>query len=408
MYKANAVDTGLQQALQAFLGSSTSHVALVAHKSQENGQQVTVTKAAATKKSVEVPLVTAGFTRIHRFALLPSAWTTRWIIPMGNRHWTFRGLRVCTVSAPGARLLKRLLLAVTWMGWTGWARRELLVCSQQPLTVESLVSEVTREVHPVFALSLGTPGRYRKLTIQVMRQDGEVLGYVKLPLAHEAVARIRREAAMLEYLSRFSALQLQIPRVLYAGEWEGRYILFQSAGPSRSGPAEFGAPHQEFLKKLRSIDGIVKPGEALVEEIGALWRKTERDLDSEWHALGAAALMTASRELRKQNIQCGITHGDFAPWNTRIFDGRLFVFDWESAEWQSPHQWDIFHFNAQVSILLNRKTRRQLPSDRSSGERALCLLYLLDSVRHCLDEKSPDHQLALTKHRRLLMEELSA
>jgi hypothetical protein len=122
MFKANAVDAGLQQALQAFLGSGTSHVALVGHESEKNGEQVMATTAVATKGSVEVSLLTEGFTRIHRFALLPSVSKTRWIIPIGNRHSTIRGLRVCTVYAPGARFLKRLLFAVTWMGWTACAR----------------------------------------------------------------------------------------------------------------------------------------------------------------------------------------------------------------------------------------------------------------------------------------------
>jgi hypothetical protein len=405
---AEMMNLGLQQALQAFLGGGNDGCVFQPDEGQyRNGGPVAILTGSSSGPLI-ARLRSGGFTSIKEFALLPSARTNRWIIPIGDSLCTLSGLNMYTPYVPGARALKQLLLAITRMGWTGWARHKVVVASRRPLTLESFVREVTGEPSPEFALSLGTPGRFRKLTIQVMRPAGEVLGYVKLPMTHEAVARIRREAVALEYLSRFSALQLQIPRVLYAGEWGEGYMLFQTAGPSRPAPVEFGVPHQEFLNKLRSIGGIEKPGEALVEEIGARWRKTEGNLDSEWRALGTAALMTACRELRKQNIQCGITHGDFAPWNTRIFEGFLFVFDWEYAELQSPYYWDIFHFDAQVSSLLHRKKRRQFPLDRGSGERALYLLYLLDSVCLTLDEKRPGNQIPLTYRRRLLTEELSA
>jgi RIO-like serine/threonine protein kinase len=118
--------------------------------------------------------------------------------------------------------------------------------------------------------------------------------------------------------------------------------------------------------------------------------------------------VTASSELNGLTIRCGVSHGDFAPWNTRLSDGRLFVFDWESAEFQSPNQWDIFHFRAQVSSLLNSNRRRESWLDRPPGEKGLHLLYLLSSVVRGLDEKSDDNQVALFYRRRLLIEELSA
>ncbi len=406
LLKANAVDPGLQLALQAFLGSSNDHVVRVDHESQKYGDKVTATMEGATKGSEGGPLFAEGFARIQTFALIPSAMATRWIIPIGNRRWTFRALNVCTVYAPGARFLKQLLLATTWMGWTGWARHTLLVSSQQPLTVESLVSEVTGEPHPVFALSLGSPSRFRKLTIQVMRQDGEVLGYLKLPMTQESVARVRREVVALEYLSRFPALQLQIPRVLYAGEWGGGYILFQSAGPSNPAPAEFGAPHQEFLKNLRSVDSIEKPGEALVAEIGSRWRKTERDLDSKWRALGSAALQKASHELEDLTVRCGITHGDFTPWNCRVGGGRLYVFDWELASFEAPISWDVFHFHVQVAFLL-KKNKSRVPPRQTPQERGCFLLYLLNSVCQCLEEEPLDAHVAVNHRRILLLDELS-
>ena len=290
----------------------------------------------------------------------------------------------------------------------GWARHKVVVASCKPLSFDSLASEVTGEPCPVFALSLGNPGRLRKLTIQVMRSDGKVLGYVKIPMTREAAERVRHEAEMLEYLSKFSELRPHIPRVLFAGEWGQEYVLFRTAGSPLPGPAELGAFHQEFLKNLWTIESFDKSGRRIVEEVGTHWRTAEKRLDSGWRDLGRAALATANQELSNLNVRCGVTHGDFAPWNTCICDRRLFVFDWELAETKAPHHWDIFHFQLQVTNLLKRNVFQQLPMNRSNGERALYLLYLLSSAGHAANENTHSNQIALSCRKRLLTEELSA
>ena len=94
-----------------------------------------------------------------------------------------------------------------------------------------MVRQVTGEHNPIFALSLGAPGKYRKLTVQVMRPGSEILGYIKLPLTEAASGRIRREAAALQRLGAYPALRPHVPRVLHSGDWESGYILFQSGGP---------------------------------------------------------------------------------------------------------------------------------------------------------------------------------
>jgi phosphotransferase family enzyme len=403
------MDAGLQETLQTFLGGGGSgRVIQAGDKGQhDDAEAVAILTGLSTSQQV-ARLRGQGFNRFKEFALLPSASSTRWIIPMGDSDCMRSGLNIYMPYATHARALKRLLLAILRLGWTGWARHKVVVASRKPLSFESLVSEVTGEPRPVFAFSLGNSRRIRKLTIQVMRTDGEVLGYLKFPMTPEAVGRIRSESAMLAHLSNFSALRSQIPRVLFAGEWGQDYVLFRTAGSPLPGPAELGAFHQEFLKNLWTIESFDKSGGRIVEEVGTYWRTAEQRLDSGWRDLGRAALTTASQELSNLDVRCGMTHGDFTPWNTCICDGRLFVFDWELAETKAPHHWDIFHFQLQVANLLKRKVFQQLPMNRSSGERALYLLYLLYSAGHAAIEDTPSSQKALACRRRLLTEELSA
>src|SRR6202022_1757409 len=110
--------------------------------------------------------------------------------------------------------------------------------------------------------------------------------------------------------------------------WSDGYILFLSSGPSLPGPVEFGVAHETFLRILWGVHGSERLGQELVDEVALRWRKAELHLPAEWRELGEKALERATRELGGQMISCGLSHGDFAPWNTRKDNGRLFVLDW--------------------------------------------------------------------------------
>jgi hypothetical protein len=302
--------------------------------------------------------------------------------------------------------LKALLTTMVAARCQGFAPHRVLVASRGALPLEALVREVTGECQPVFSLSLGTETRFRKLTVQVMRPEGEILGYIKLPLTDAAAERVRHEAETLNHLGSFPALRLHIPRTLYSGEWGDGAILFQSGGPSRPGPIQFNRQCEEFLRLLWGIQITEKPGHVLCEEVAARWRKAELGPASGWRALGQAALAKAKRELDGVMVPCGVAHGDFAPWNTRVGDGRLYVFDWESASWEAPNSWDIFHFKTQVAALLNKKNDLHIPGDRRSGERASFLLYLLNSACQLLGEESPAQGIGVEYRRQLLAKQL--
>jgi len=358
-------------------------------------------------KRIGHDLARQGYTSARSFFVLPSNTSPRWLLPLGNGRGALQGLQIYKPYAPPARLLKALLTVVLKAGWQGWARHRVLVASQGTLPLEALVREVTGECEAVFALSLGSPNRFRKLTIQVMRPDGGILGYIKLPLTEAATERVRHEAEVLRRLWNFAALHDHIPKVLHAGDWENGYILFQSRGPSYPGPNQFNNLHDDFLQKLRGLHQVQKAGEALVKEVAARWQKAEPSLDSAWPALGQAALAKAERELDGVMIPCGIMHGDFAPWNTRVENGHLYAFDWESAAWDAPLLWDLFHFHVQVASLLHKNSERVSSFSRFSGERASFLLYLLASVCQQLEEGTPPGHTGLRYRQSVLTKELS-
>ena len=337
----------------------------------------------------------------HRFAVLPSRQEPRYLLPLGNSRTTLEGFRVYTPHALGARVRKGLLAQVVKMGWSGWAMHPLHV--GEPVGLKALVTNVTGERNPAFAMSLGTPGKYRKLTIQVMRASGETLGYIKLGLTKPAGERVRHEASVLEDLSR---LRPHVPCVLYAGEWQNSYMLFQSPLEGRPGPAKLSGMHMEFLENLAAIRRVDKPGLRVVEEIGARWQEVTWRCDWRWQHLGTATLAAARRDLEKVTVPCGFWHGDFAPWNTRVRDGRLSVFDWESCQDGAPLGWDTFHFSVQVASLLKKSWRTKFDLAVAPGARGLFLLYLLSSLGRSLDERAEANE-GLEYRKQALISELA-
>jgi len=337
----------------------------------------------------------------HRFAVLPSRQEPRYLLPLGDSRTTLEGFQVYTPYALGARVRKSLLAQIVKTGWSGWAMHSLHV--GEPVGLKALVTNVTGERNPAFAMSLGMPGKYRKLTVQVMRPSGETLGYIKLGLTKPASERVRHEAAVLEDLAE---LRPQVPRVLYAGDWQNSYMLFQSPLEGRPGPAELSGMHVEFLEKLAAIRRVDKPGLQVVEEIGARWNEVTWRCDWRWKQLGTATLAAARRDLERVTVPCGFWHGDFAPWNTRVRDDSLSVFDWESCEDGAPVGWDTFHFSVQVASLLKKGWRTKFDLAGVPGARGLFLLYLLASLGTSLDERAEENP-GLEYRKQALMSELT-
>jgi hypothetical protein len=337
----------------------------------------------------------------HRFAVLPSRNEPRYLLPLGDSRTTLEGLRGYTPYVLGARVRKTLLAQVVRMGWRGWAGHSLY--AGEPLGLKALVTAVTGERNPAFAIVLGGPGKYRKLTLQVMRPRGETLGYIKLGLTKWADGRVRHEARALEELSR---LRPQVSRVLYAGDWQNRYMLFQSPLEGRPGSIELSGMHVAFLEKLAAVRRLDKPGVRVVEEVGARWHEVSWRCDWRAKQLGSAALAAAQLDLEGVTVPCGYWHGDFTPWNTRVRDGSLAVFDWESCEDGAPLGWDTFHFSMQVARLRKERWRGKFDLGLTPGVRGLFLLYLLVSLGKLLDEGA-DANPALEYGKQQLMTELA-
>jgi len=327
------------------------------------------------------------FTHIQEYSILPGRTKPRWLLPV-KKSLMLSGLNLYAPFSKRGRFLKSLLSGMIHLGWKGRTNTKILLASRKPLPFQVLVSEITGEEQPEFALSLGNADQFHSLVVQAMCRNGEILGYIKMPLTAAAVKFVRNEAKVLNHLWEHScSLRHHIPRVLYSGEWQNHFVLFQSAGPLKPGPPRFGKMHINFLQLLELVDFVERPARQLVEHLEQCWNDAAAYLDPEWRHLGCDALWRAGQLLSEHTLRCGLIHGDFAPWNTRQQDNHLYVFDWESAQWRLPTMWDNFRFHERTSILLNDKHVRYPDDLKSTTDRASFLLYCVHSVLEALDSQ---------------------
>lgn len=344
-------------------------------------------------RGVPQSLLANGYRFSHCFALLPSKQRTRWLVPRSKDWQKASGLEMYPSFSIRAVVYKTFASRMATMGWPGWSANSLWVASKERFPIENLVEDITGESQPQFALSLGTAGSSRKLTVQVMRRDGKILGYIKLPLTNQADTRIQTEARMLQRLNGNARLQEFIPLVLYASEWHSSHILFQESITGDPGPTRLTACHDRIFDAMHSVQAALKPGERVARDVDDRASASLKRLGSKWECLAADTLRVAAGMLSGADVRCGLGHGDFAPWNTRVSAGKLCVFDWEMASWDVPLTWDKFHFLVQTRSLLRRGNGVESLGRLTNEDYALYLLYLLWSTANLVDDAGPAYDI---------------
>ena len=194
-----------------------------------------------------------------------------------------------------------------------------------------------------------------------------------------AEERARREADVLRKLACFPHLDGCVPNLLWAGDWQDTFLLLQGPLDGAQGPSNFGDLHFEFLHKLHTVDRRVEPGDNLVAKAAEEWAEATPAMDPRLRGIGAEALTLAGSLLHDVPVPCGMSHGDFTPWNTKTHQGRLHVFDWEAAEF-APVWWDVLHFYTQTACLLGKSMINLRVPPEQTTTRGVYILYLLHTI----------------------------
>jgi phosphotransferase family enzyme len=208
------------------------------------------------------------------------------------------------------------------------------------------------------AIQIGSPGPYQKASLLMMSDHGHGLALAKLALVPTADHRVAAEADWLRVLKSIPKLADQVPGLLAEGATlNGRRYLVTTLSPSTDMTNEFTPAHLSFLNTLgrARLDTMSFAASPCLEYLERLLAELEPFMTHD----ALAALQTALGDCRE--LLSGWTgpfvmgQGDFAPWNIRVHQQRIFVFDWEYARTGANPLADVVNFFVMQRALSNRE-----------------------------------------------------
>lgn len=201
----------------------------------------------------------------------------------------------------------------------------------------------------VVSLLIGPPRANRKPILEALAPDGTIVGFVKVGVDPLTCGLVRCEAAALAFLDGASLTKVAVPRLLWHGQWHDHEILVQQAFPRGQRVRDL-AELTGAMAEVAAVRGVT----AIPAAASPYWQNLRLRL----HALGqrdaAAALLRAlgraEAEAGDTVLRFGSWHGDWAPWNMTIWQGRALVWDWERFETGVPVGYDAVHYALQQAL----------------------------------------------------------
>jgi hypothetical protein len=309
------------------------------------------------------------------YRLLPSGSRPQLLVPVGERGAAWASLRQHSDAAPlKVRLTKELMAWACRLGlaavlFPGVVREEQVGLHTGSCAWSTLIEEVFGRRDFAIAVSVGQVRPQIKPILHVITRSGLVLGHVKIGWNGVTRSLVQHEAAILTVLASEQRgdqaprpAQVRVPQALYQGRWQGREVLVVSDIGSgawyRRCRRTIPASATRQVAHARGVRRVA---------VGA----SEFWLASSGRARGlinhpaldrriADALARAVEGFRSRHaddqLDFGLVHGDWAPWNMASIGPVLAVWDWERAGMQGPTGFDSVYFSFQVDLWLRRLT----------------------------------------------------
>lgn len=218
----------------------------------------------------------------------------------------------------------------------------------------------------VFAFFTGTPGLYRKTTIQVMDNEGDILAYVKIADTKHNREKLRNERNILKFLNSLRISSAIIPEILGVKEDKEQLIIVQSAPKDNLGSISMKLTEKHILFLCETFNKSARREEfgksTCFRSTAKKMQKLSKNLEFAWKERFKKGVAIIERNLASSVIPLGLCHYDFKPWNMRTAKNgkKLVIFDWELAKENWVPFWDIFHFIVQPLILSKRRNAHKI------------------------------------------------
>lgn len=246
------------------------------------------------------------------------------------------------------------------------------------------------------AITLG-PRRYnRKPVVQLMGNDAQTIGFLKVAADSATSTMVATEAAAIAQVQQPTSPLLQVPRVLWQSEWNGRSVACFSS-LAISGRSLMPADRSRLADVAKAVidagggqHNVDLRGSAPVERLRA-----EANLGS--RTVTHQLLDRIEAVFGSHTVSIGRWHGDFSPWNMISTERSTALIDWEFSSPEMPVGSDLLHYRIMVATHLDGdpvqhplqqldKCGRDIPELHAlsvpvSQHQPHLLLYLLELIR---------------------------
>lgn len=253
-----------------------------------------------------------------------------------------RSLDLYPAQSTKARLAKTLLGMCLAVGLRpGLARVSRVISQTDPFAAFLRACSGVDAGEPFsFAVLAGNPSAPgRRHVFLLFDSASQPVAVVKAGLTGKARELIRHERLLL---SVFDAKQKGVPRLTNAIEtddWSAFSMDFIAGdSPGDDSSAVLGTIFSSWVNEKSSIT---------VGDTSA-WKRLEA-------SLGGGGFPETIASLATCQVRPVLFHGDFAPWNIKVADGRWTVLDWERGEQIGIPMWDWLHHVIQPGVLVRRE-----------------------------------------------------
>ena len=238
----------------------------------------------------------------------------------------------------------------------------------------------------------GTPNVHQKVTIQIFRGK-RIYGYCKVTPSQYVYTIFQREQKYLNWLEEKGVSQ--IPHCLYCGENDkGNYIFVQTTVKTATSFIRhvLGTMEMDFIRMfVRCTRRTVAYEKSdLYLSVERLKRHVGNFNMSEQSALNKLIQVIEAYYKKKSEYEFSAYHSDFTPWNMFVEKNKIFVFDFEYAQYSNIPYLDIFHYIFQSMMfekrsnavsILNRLNKEKVVFQRFFDNYEVAIsAYLIDII----------------------------
>lgn len=263
-----------------------------------------------------------------------------WLVPLTKSRLTISGLSMFQPIVTSAKFLKKAAVIASKLGLSSVCLKKKIYISTR-----SKLENIFSEEDLSYAFFTGTDCPHRKVTVQIMSQDGRIRGFAKVSSKTTVKPLLKHEANVLDDLNNLNLQTASIPKVLfYETVGEVEVLVTDSRKTARSKyTTALRTAHVDFINEL--AEKTAKPTSRgwFIAELSRRYDTVAEHVPQDWRQRFDEALDCLAQKGENSGTKV-LSHGDFTPWNTFFVDEHLYVFDWEYSHNGYPVGHDLVHF----------------------------------------------------------------